>query len=192
MRAMAESLYDILGVAKTATADEIRKAYRKLAREHHPDVNPGNSAAEEKFKKVSAAYEVLSDDKKRAAYDEFGDASLQGGFDPDKARDVPALADTRSSSATSRFHDDDEGPAEFDFSELFGRGARSAARRRSARDARRSTSARRSRAPRSRLDLPGPGARTRPHSAGRRQRLDRSASPARARPVRAAARPAIS
>ena len=120
MRAMAESLYDILGVAKTASADVIRKAYRKLARAHHPDVNPGNSAAEEKFKKVSAAYDVLSDAKKRAAYDEFGDASLQGGFDPDKARDYQRWQQAQQQRA-SRFHDDDEGPASFDFSELFGR-----------------------------------------------------------------------
>ncbi|MBV8762946.1 MAG: DnaJ domain-containing protein [Deltaproteobacteria bacterium] len=119
---MAESLYDILGVAKTASADQIRKAYRKLARTHHPDVNPGNSAAEEKFKKVSAAYDVLSDEKKRAAYDEFGDASLQGGFDPDKARDYQRWQQTQQQRA-SRFHDmeDDDGPASFDFSELFGR-----------------------------------------------------------------------
>src|SRR5580658_2097075 len=84
---MTESLYDTLGVAKTASADEIRKAYRKLARKHHPDVNPGDASAEEAFKKVSAAYDVLADAPKRKAYDEFGDAALQTGFDPDKARD---------------------------------------------------------------------------------------------------------
>lgn len=119
---MAESLYDILGVAKTASADEVRKAYRKLARAHHPDVNPGSAVAEDKFKKVSAAYDVLSDDKKRAAYDEFGDASLQGGFDPAKARDYQRWQHAQQQRA-SRFHDDtdDEGRASFDFSELFGR-----------------------------------------------------------------------
>lgn len=68
---MAESLYDTLGVARTATADEIRKAYRKLARKHHPDVNPGDATAEAAFKKIASAYEVLADDKKRKAYDEF-------------------------------------------------------------------------------------------------------------------------
>jgi len=123
IRAMAESLYDILGVAKKASSDEIRKAYRKLARAHHPDVNPGNSAAEEKFKKVSAAYDVLSDDKKRAAYDEFGDASLQGGFDPEKAREYQRWQTSQQQRA-SRFHDEDfgdDGRASFDFSELFGR-----------------------------------------------------------------------
>ncbi len=118
---MAESLYEALGVAKTATPDEIRKAYRKLARKHHPDVNPGNAAAEASFKKISAAYDVLSDEKKRKAYDEFGDASLQSGFDPDKARDYARWQDTRQ-RRSSRFGDD-EGPIEFDLGDLFGRRA---------------------------------------------------------------------
>ena len=118
---MAESLYESLGVAKTATADEIRKAYRKLARKHHPDVNPGNASAEAAFKKISAAYDVLSDDKKRKAYDEFGEASLQSGFDPDKARDYARWQDTRQ-RRSSRFGDD-EGPVDFDFADLFGRSA---------------------------------------------------------------------
>jgi curved DNA-binding protein len=117
---MAESLYDILGVAKAATTDEIRKAYRKLARKHHPDVNPGDKRAEEQFKKISAAYDVLSDDKKRSAYDEFGDESLAGGFDPDKAR-AYAAEQQRRSRARSYHPADDEGPIEFDFGELFGR-----------------------------------------------------------------------
>ena len=116
---MAESLYDHLGVAKTATADEIRKTYRKLARKHHPDVNPGDPGAEAAFKKISAAYEVLSDEKKRKAYDEFGDASLQSGFDPDKAREYARWQDTRQ-RRSSRFGEE-EGPVDFDFSELFGR-----------------------------------------------------------------------
>jgi curved DNA-binding protein len=114
---MAQSLYDTLGVAKTASADEIRKAYRKLARRHHPDVNPDNTTAEAKFKNVAAAYEVLSDEKKRAAYDEFGEASLAGGFDPDKARSYKQWQTTRQ----QRSKDFDEGPIEFDFSEMFGR-----------------------------------------------------------------------
>jgi len=114
---MAESLYDTLGVKKDATSDAIRSSYRKLARKHHPDVNPGDDKAEEAFKKISAAYEVLSDDKKRAAYDEFGDESLQGGFDPAKAREYKKWQNTRQRS--SRFQDD--GPVEFDFGEMFGR-----------------------------------------------------------------------
>jgi len=66
---MAEDLYRILGVAKTATADEIRAAYRKAAKKHHPDLNPGSKAAEEMFKKVSAANEILGDAAKRQKYD---------------------------------------------------------------------------------------------------------------------------
>ncbi len=118
---MAESLYDILSVAKTATDDEIRKAYRKLARKHHPDVNPGDAAAEAAFKKIAAAYEVLSDAKKRAAYDEFGEESLQSGFDPEKAREYARWKDTRQRRSTH--FGDEEGPIDFDFSELFNRQA---------------------------------------------------------------------
>jgi curved DNA-binding protein len=118
---MAESLYDILGVAKTASSDELRKKYRKLARQHHPDVNPGDKHHEDTFKKVSAAYEVLSDDKKRKAYDEFGDDSLKGGFDPDKAREYTRWQNTRQ-QRESRFTGD--GPVDFDFAEMFGRQAR--------------------------------------------------------------------
>ncbi len=78
-------LYDILGVARTASADEIKKAYRRLAKKYHPDVNPGDKRAEEKFKEVTAAAEVLGDQKKRALYDEFGADSLRSGFDEAKA-----------------------------------------------------------------------------------------------------------
>ena len=120
-----QSLYEILGVAKTATADEIRKAYRKLARKHHPDVNPDDKRAEETFKKVSAAYDVLSDDKKRAAYDEFGDDALSGGFDPDKARAYAAEQERRA-RARSYGHHGDDGRIEFDLGELFGRARRPA------------------------------------------------------------------
>ncbi len=64
--------YEILGVKKSASADDIRKAFRKLARKYHPDVNPGDKAAEEKFKSLSEANEVLSDPKKRKIYDQVG------------------------------------------------------------------------------------------------------------------------
>jgi curved DNA-binding protein len=64
--------YSILGVSKTATQEEIKKAFRKLARKYHPDVNPGDAAATEKFKEISEAYEVLSDTEKRQKYDQFG------------------------------------------------------------------------------------------------------------------------
>ena len=78
--------YKILGVERSATPDDIRKAYRKLARKYHPDINPGNKFAEEKFKEVSAANDVLSDPDKRKLFDEFGEASLAAGFDAEKAR----------------------------------------------------------------------------------------------------------
>lgn len=84
---MAEKdLYAILGVPRTATQEEIKKAYRKLARRYHPDVNPGNKEAEEKFKEISEAHEILSDPEKRKLYDEFGMAGLQAGFDAERAR----------------------------------------------------------------------------------------------------------
>ncbi len=70
--------YDVLGVSKSATADEIKKAYRKLARQYHPDVNKDNPDAAEKFKECSEAYSVLSDEKKRAQYDQFGHAAFDG------------------------------------------------------------------------------------------------------------------
>ena len=71
--------YKVLGVGRKATQDEIKKAYRKLARQHHPDANPGDSAAEERFKEVQQAYDVLSDAEKRKQYDRFGSANGRGG-----------------------------------------------------------------------------------------------------------------
>jgi curved DNA-binding protein len=79
-------LYETLGVARDADVDAIRKAYRKLARKYHPDLNPGDKAAEERFKEISRAWEVLEDPAKRRNYDEFGAISLEAGFDAEKAR----------------------------------------------------------------------------------------------------------
>ena len=81
-----QDLYQILGCARDADEDAIRKAYRKLARKHHPDVNPNDKAAEDKFKDLSHAYSVLSDAEKRRNYDEFGEIALAGGFDAEAAR----------------------------------------------------------------------------------------------------------
>lgn len=83
---MAEDLYSVLGVGKTADADAIKKAYRKLASQLHPDKNPGNKKVEDRFKQVNHAYDVLSDAKKRKLYDEFGEEGLREGFDPERVR----------------------------------------------------------------------------------------------------------
>ncbi|MDR2630950.1 MAG: molecular chaperone DnaJ [Spirochaetaceae bacterium] len=70
--------YEVLGLQKNASKDDIKKAYRKLAIQYHPDKNPGNKEAEEKFKEATEAYEILSDDQKKAAYDQFGFAGVEG------------------------------------------------------------------------------------------------------------------
>src|SRR4051812_6537323 len=84
---MAKDLYSVLGVPRDADEDAIKKAFRKLAMKYHPDKNPGK-ANESRFKEVNQAYEVLSDKKKRALYDEFGEESLSQNFDPERARYV--------------------------------------------------------------------------------------------------------
>lgn len=103
--------YEIVGVKKDASAAEIKKAYRKLARKHHPDVNPGDKNAEQKFKEINEAYEILSDPKRKEQYDQFGEAGFEGahGFQGFGGQDFGA--------GFSGF-----GGAEDIFSDLFGGG----------------------------------------------------------------------
>src|SRR3954470_4571411 len=91
-RSVMKDPYSVLGVSKTASAEEIKKAYRKLAKKLHPDVNPGDRKSEERFKEVSGAFEILGDPKKRALFDEFGEVSTRPGFDELKARECQQRA----------------------------------------------------------------------------------------------------
>jgi molecular chaperone DnaJ len=110
--------YEVLGVQKNASKDDIKKAYRKLAIQYHPDKNPGNKEAEEKFKEATEAYEILSDDQKRAAYDQFGFAGVEGmgpgnaqdfsqafrGFEDIFGGDLSSIFDTFFGGGSSRRH----------------------------------------------------------------------------------------
>jgi DnaJ-class molecular chaperone len=110
-----KDLYAVLGVSRDVKEADLRKAYRRLARKYHPDVNPGNKAAEEKFKEVSAAYDVLNDPAKRQLYDEFGVAGIREGFDPEKARAYQAWSHGRAATGT-----DQAAGFDFDLGDIFG------------------------------------------------------------------------
>jgi len=113
--------YEILGVSKNATKDELKKAYRKLAMQYHPDRNPNDKQAEEKFKEAAEAYEILNDDNKRARYDRFGHEGVKGsGFGSPGFSDINDIF--------SHFSDIFGGGSIFD--EFFGTSSRSRGRRR--------------------------------------------------------------
>lgn len=112
--------YEVLGVSKTASQDEIRRAYKKLARTHHPDKNPGDEAAEKKFKEATAAYELLETEDKRRLFDEFGHQAAQPGFDPEQARAQAAYA-REGGFRSGGGPGPGAGPGpDFDLSDLFG------------------------------------------------------------------------
>ena len=108
--------YEVLGVSKTASEDDIKKAYRKLAKEFHPDLHPGDKAAEAKFKELNEAYEVLSDPQKKSKYDQFGFA----GVDPSYGAGQPGYGGAYTTYGGSGFGDfGDIGDI---FSSIFGGG----------------------------------------------------------------------
>lgn len=109
---MARDLYSVLGVSRDADEETIKKAFRKLAMKYHPDKNPGK-ANEQKFKEINQAHEVLSDKKKRALYDEFGEESLSQNFDPERARAYRRYASARAGGGRGV-------PGGFDVQEIFG------------------------------------------------------------------------
>ncbi|NPD87553.1 MAG: molecular chaperone DnaJ [Asgard group archaeon] len=99
--------YEVLGVSKDATEDELKKAFRKKAMENHPDRNPDDPKAAEKFKEASEAYEILSDPQKRSSYDRFGFAGVQSDFSRVNARDFSTISDLFSSLFRDDFMGDD-------------------------------------------------------------------------------------
>ena len=111
----ARDYYEVLGIPRDATADQVKKAYRKLARQHHPDVNPGDKAAESKFKEAQSAYDVLSDVEKRKRFDTYGHAAFESG----------ASTGPRSGATEWSARQGSGGPGfeNVDFSQYFGGGA---------------------------------------------------------------------
>ncbi len=121
---MVSDYYQRLEVKREASAEEIKKAYRKKARQYHPDHNPGDKAAEDKFKQLNEAFEVLSDPKKRRLYDEFGDEAAKLGWDEGKAAQFRAYKSGGFSGGGGGMPNVDFGGAGVDFesilSEMFG------------------------------------------------------------------------
>src|SRR5256885_13274139 len=112
-----KDLYHVLGVSRTASADDLKKAYRKLARKYHPDINPGKKEAEERFKEISFAHDVLSDPEKRKLYDEFGEEGLRPGFDAENTRAYQQWS--RSGFGGARGEQRGDRPS-FSFEDVFG------------------------------------------------------------------------
>jgi len=117
---MAKDYYKILGVDKSATKDEIKRAFRKLARKYHPDVNPDEARSGEKFKEINEAYSVLSDDEKRKMYDKFG--TVKGGPQYSQwAGGGPGGGRVhRGPDGSTYYYSTSGGPGGFDFSDIFG------------------------------------------------------------------------
>jgi curved DNA-binding protein len=114
--------YEVLGVDRKAASEEIKAAYRRLAREHHPDVNPDDADAEERFKELSYAKDILTDDEKRKLYDEFGFDGLSPGFEPEQARAYHDWA-RRAERSSFRGGFEPEVGLEDLFGDLFGAGS---------------------------------------------------------------------
>jgi len=124
IKGMAQDFYRTLGISKDASQDAIRKAYRKLARKWHPDVNPGSKDAEQKFKEISRAYECLGNEEKKKLYDEFGEEGLHPGFDSEKMRQYRAW---QSATGTSGAGEESDWSGRYQsyediFGDLFGAG----------------------------------------------------------------------
>lgn len=117
---MAEDFYTVLGVSRSASQEDIKKAYRKAARQYHPDVNPGDKAAEEKFKQVSSAFDVLSDERKRKLYDEFGEDAAKFGYDEQKAQQYRAYRAAQRGGAGAGVGGIPFGGEGVDLGDLFG------------------------------------------------------------------------
>ncbi|MCA9534722.1 MAG: J domain-containing protein [Myxococcales bacterium] len=134
--AKSDDLYARLGLTSSASTEEIKKAYRKLARKWHPDLNPGNPEAEENFKQIAGAHEVLSDPEKRKLYDEFGEEGLRGGFDPEQARAYKQWSERQRTARQSGYGagapggpgSGGVGGFDFDLDDLFGQRAQPRAR----------------------------------------------------------------
>jgi len=116
---VSQDLYDVLGVGKDASEPQIKKAYKRLARKYHPDLNKDDPKAEERFKQITEAFEVLGNPDKRKLYDEFGPVVLRPGFDPEQARQYARWQGGGASSG-SDFHPFGDDGQQIPFDDLFG------------------------------------------------------------------------